>query len=434
MHSTGANRRTKGRWNIPDVGPRFGSTKLAAAAIRGALTLAVLSALLLIAARPAQAQTETVLYNFCSQPDCSDGGGPVAGLILDAQGNLYGTAERGGATSKTCPSGCGTVFEVTPGGTEKVLHSFSGKEDGHVPQAGLVRDASGNLYGTTLIGGTSKRGTAFKVAPNGTETVLYSFGGASGAFPSSGLVFDGQGNLYGTTSKGGHAAGEVFKIAPDGTETVLFAFIPGQGDGKFPYGGVVLDAQGNLYGTTAYGYGTGGHGYCRGGCGTVFALSPTGVETILYNFKGIKHNDGSYPNGVVRDAQGNLFGTTAYGGAGDEGTVFKVTPDGTETVLHSFAGGTDGAHPVAGLVLDAQGNLYGTAASGGDLSCGSGGGCGVVFEVTPAGAEKILHTFTGGMDGAYPYAGLVFDSQGNLYGTTVLGGSSGGGVVFEVTP
>ena len=263
MHSSGTNSRTKGRLNISAVGPRFGSTKLATLIIRSALTLAVLSALLLIAA-PAQAQTETVLYSFGSQT--GDGYGPVAGLIFDKAGNLYGTARAGGAYSN------GTVFELTAAGTEKVLYSFGSQPgDGQMPEAGLTFDKKGNLYGTTSGGGAYgiDEGTVFELTAAGTETVLYSFGGQpdDGSYLWAGLTFDKKGNLYGVTVDGGaHGGGTVFEVTAAGKEKNLYSFGSEAGDGNNPYGGLIFDKKGNLYGTTLWGGAYAG--------GTVFKLVP----------------------------------------------------------------------------------------------------------------------------------------------------------------
>src|SRR5271157_3231541 len=245
--------------------------------------------------------------------------------------------------------------------TESVLHSFPGSPDGANPYAGLVRDAQGNLYGTTVNGGAQAKGTVFKVDATGNETVLYSFTGAGGdgANPEAGLVPDAQGNLYGTTYAGGASnAGTVFKVDTTGNETVLYSFTGAGGDGAGPTGLLVRDAQGNLYGTTVFGGAS--------GKGTVFKADATGNETVLYSFTGAG-GDGANPEaGLVPDAQGNLYGTTDAGGASNAGTVFKVDTTGNETVLYSFTGaGGDGAGPTGLLVRDAQGNLYGTTVFGG---------------------------------------------------------------------
>ncbi|HKF50031.1 MAG TPA: choice-of-anchor tandem repeat GloVer-containing protein [Terracidiphilus sp.] len=315
------------------------------------------------------------------------------------------------------------------------LYSFTGGSDGSFPYGSLVVDASGNLYGTTYGGGGSVKcggcGVVFKVTPAGAESVLYSFSGFStgdGQNPLAGLVMSPSGNLFGTTSAGG-SGGTVFEVTPTGTETVLFPFSGGGSGGAFPAAGVIMDASGNLYGTTEFG---GASGF-----GTVFKLTPAGAETVLYSFAG--GGDGGFPSaGLVMDAAGNLYGTTSNGGnlsgcsASGCGVVFKVTPSGTESVLYTFSGGGDGGTPFAGLIMDSAGNVYGTTSAGGNLT-GCAGGCGVVFKVTPAGSESVLYTFTGGSDGANPAAGLLMDASGILYGTTSVAGADGFGTVFKVT-
>jgi uncharacterized repeat protein (TIGR03803 family) len=400
---------------------------------RCVLTMAVLFVLLMVALQPAQAQTETVLYSFCALPGCLDGSQPEGGLVVDTQGNLYGTTYAGGANRY------GTVFEAGPSGTESVLHSFAwGRTDGAYPWAGLVMDAAGNLYGTTYFGGPRpKAGTVFKVSPGGTKTVLYDFCAqkprcADGYHPRAGLIVDTLGNLYGTTWDGGtNDSGTVFKLSPSGTETILYSFCPQQPscpDGYYPTSGVVMDPNGNLYGTTSF---DGAHNG-----GTVFEVSQNGTETTLYSFCTQPHcADGTHPiAGVILDTKGNLYGTTSNGGAKSKGTVYEISPNGTETVLHSFClkppACTDGAHPKGGVILDAAGNIYGTTYSGGAY------GYGAVFEITPSGTETVLHSFNpaNGTDGSYPYAGVVMDTKGNLYGTTYSGGANGGGTVFQVVP
>ncbi len=394
----------------------------------GFMTLAALSVLLLVSVPPAHGQTETVLYSFQGSPDGAD---PLGALVLDKEGNLYGVTGEGGARFY------GTVFELTPQGTETILHSFGPNGgDGYDPLAGVVRDKKGNLYGTSIYGGAYGGGTVFKLTPSGSETILFSFGanGTDGYSPTAPVVLDKKGNLYGTTAKGGpHGAGTVFKLTRKGSETILHSFDAAIGDGSEPSGGVVLDKEGNLYGTTEFGgaYGC-GNGY---GCGTVFKLTPKGKETILHSFNN-NGTDGFYPlGGVVMDKNGNLYGTTLYGGAYSCfgygcGTVFELTPPGTETILYSLNrdNGTDGFNPFAGLVRDETGNLYGTTFFGGAYSDGT------VFEVTPSGTETILSSFGSNGDGHLPSGGLVLDKKGNLYGTTAKGGAYGYGTVYKVTP
>jgi uncharacterized repeat protein (TIGR03803 family) len=267
------------------------------------------------------------------------------------------------------------VFKLDTTGKETVLHSFSGAGgDGASPYGGVMMDGQGNFYGTTQAGGTSNCGTVFKLDATGKETVLYSFAGTGGdgSSPFAGVVRDGQGNLYGTTEGGGASGyGTVFKLDTTGKETVLHSFTLTVGDGGFPMTGLVLDAKGNLYGTTN----SGGRGI-DGGNGVVFKLDKAGRERVLYRFprtgaKGIR------PHGVVRDAQGNLYGTTVFHGAFGWGTVFKLAPTGKLTVLYNFTGGNaDGGDPYAGVVRDGQGNLFGTTSAGAI-------GYGTVFKITP---------------------------------------------------
>jgi uncharacterized repeat protein (TIGR03803 family) len=387
-------------------------------------------AVVLIAVQPAGAQTESVLYNFCAQSGCTDGFHPQAGLVRDPSGNLYGTTDEGGANAK------GTVFEVSPTGAESVLYSFCALPDctdGYHPLAGLVRDTNGNLFGTAFDGGAHDGGTVFEVNPSGTEAVLYTFcskpGCRDGYYPHADLVMDTNGNLYGTTQyRGANGGGTVFAVSPNGVETVLYSFCAQLNctDGSHPRAGLVRDTNGNLYGTT---YSGGANG-----AGAVFKVSPSGAETVLHSFCAQSGcTDGSHPRaGLVRDTKGNLYGTTYDGGANGKGTVFKVSPSGTETVLHSFctqSGCSDGSHPQAGLVRDQSGNLYGTTYAGGAKRRGT------VFEVSPNGTETVLHSFAAnGIDGYYPVAGLVLDDKSNLYGTTLSGGANGGGTVFQVVP
>ncbi len=330
----------------------------------------------------------TSLYSFSH--NTSDGRNPTIGpLIRDRAGNLYGTTQNGGDLN--CIAflirGCGTVFKLSPYGKETILHSFSGAPtDGATPLAGLVADSAGNLYGTTYVGGTGCNGqgcgTVYKITPSGTETVLYSFtGGADGSNPYYvDLVIDPAGNLYGTTvgggdlTCGGHGAGcgVVFKVDPTGKETVLHAFAGGT-DGGGPSSGLVRDSNGNLYGTATSG------GNCRG-CGLVFKVDPTGNETVLYNFTTEEVQPTLSASSLLLDPAGNLYGTTLYGGSLSDGTVFEVSSQGVYTMLHSFDV-NDGEFPVAGLVRDNAGNLYGTTSGGGNFSCSLG--CGVVFKITP---------------------------------------------------
>ena len=385
--------------------------------------------MMIITIRSMQAQTETILYNFTG---AGDGGEPLGALVRDAKGNLYGTTYGYGA------NGSGTVFKVSPSGTETVLYSFAGV-DGVNPASGLALDAKGNLYGTTTAGGASGKGTVIEVTSAGAEKVLHSFtGGADGSVPYAGVVFDTKGNLYGTTAAGGTSTkcaggcGTVFEVTFAGQEKVLHSFAGGP-DGAIPYAGLVLDAKGNLYGTTAVGGTSTNCPFTPSGCGTVFRVTPGGKEKVLYSFTG-GTADGAFPEaGLVIDSTGSLYGTTVYGGPSGAGTVFRLASSGKEKVLYSFTGGADGGYSYGGLVRDGSGNLFGTTYRGGD-STSCTGGCGTVFEVTSGGKEKVLYSFKGVPDGAYPAAGLIRDTKGNLYGATSAGGAVFGysGVMFRI--
>jgi uncharacterized repeat protein (TIGR03803 family) len=394
-----------------------------------------------------------VLYSFCAQSNCNDGENPQAGLLLDQQGNLYGTTYTGGPYNecgRQGGEGCGVLFKLTPEGKETVLHSFCARgypcTDGGNPLAGLTFDQKGNLYGTTEYGGAHGEGVAFKLTPEGKYAVLYSFCAhdncTDGYNPAAGMVLDQKGNLYGTTQMGGaYGAGVVFTLTPEGKETVLYSFCAHNNcaDGYGSVAGLVFDQEGNIYGTTEYG----GASNCYSGCGVIFKLTPEGKYKVLYTFcEQSGCTDGANPlAGLVLDQKGNLYGTTSNGGVSDCGgstcgVVFKLTPKGTETVLYSFcsqSGCTDGEYPAAGLVSGPKGNLYGTTASGGERFAG------VVFKLTPKGKETVLYSFCaqGGStctDGESPDAVLVFDQKGNLYGTTSNGGAYGSGTAFKLTP
>ncbi len=369
----------------------------------------------------AQAQTFTVLYTFTNT---AQGWQPEAAPILDAAGNLYGTTVFGGTAG-----GFGTVFKLDTKGNEVVLYSFAGEPDGEDPDGALVADQSGNLYGNTLYGGTAGGyGTVFKLAHTGKLTLLHSFASnPDGADPHGSLIGDPQGNGYGTTQFGGAAGGygTVFELNAKGQLAVLHSFA-GTPDGEDPEAGLVRDPAGNLYGTTVYG-GT------AGGFGTVFKLDKAGTLTLLHSFAGTPDGENPYA-GLVGDSAGNGYGTTKYGGtAGGFGTVFKIDRTGKFTLLHSFAGTPDGENPVAGLVVDPAGNVYGTTFYGGTS------GYGTVFEIDTTGKFILLHSFNDSPDGANPMGGLTLDAAGNLYGTTSDGGDlscgfSGCGTVFKVTP
>jgi uncharacterized repeat protein (TIGR03803 family) len=357
------------------------------------------------------------LYAFKGAPD---GAFPLAPLV-NVAGVFYGTTSQGGTATA---NGDGTVFSFAAG-TETILHNFSGVPDGLFPQAGLT-SANGTLYGTTPDGGANGNGSVYTIAPDGTETVVYSFGAAPDGVAPTGALVDVNGSLYGTTSAGGGTScasdfgcGTVFKIDPSGTETVVYRFAGGS-DGQFPAAGLLL-LNGSLYGTTFFG---GGNGCNFRGCGTVFKIDPTnGQESILYAFKGGKR-DGSNPSAGLIAIKRALYGTTSEGGHGGRGTVFRVSPKGNEKVLHFFSAGADGADPEAGLV-DVDGTLYGTTFAGGGRN-----GFGIIFAVTQDGTETILHTFSGVSDGANPAANMIA-VDGSLFGTTSKGGAPDAGTIFS---
>ncbi len=468
----------------------------------GTIIVAVAVTLMLAVCTLAQ-DPEKVLHTFSGGRDGAVGG---SHLVADSAGNLYGTALAGGNKSTKCEAstgflGCGVVFELTrtAHGTWKktVLHAFTAGKDGGVPTGGVILDSAGNLYGTTLFGGDHKPydcqaspgfppgcGVVFKLTPTPhgpwTETVLYTFtGGADGNEPWGNPTFDSSGNLFGTTSIGGntgcgsYGCGVVFKLTPGNggpwTESVLYAFNAGR-DGGYPYSdGVTFDSQGNLYGVAKFGGDLSVN--CQGvpGCGVVYQLAPAPSgpwsETVLHAFTGGR--DGASPLfGVTLDSGGNVYGATLWGGdvsgpncLGGEGydappgcgVVYELA-QGTwkERVLYSFTGGSDGANDFSPVIFDSIGNLYGNTGYGGDLAaqnpaCYDGNqpvGCGVVFKLTPTGhgpwTESVLYTFTGGNDGAGPESNLLFDSAGNLYGVAENGGNNsecggyGCGVVFEL--
>ena len=374
------------------------------------------------------AQTLTTLHSF----DVTDGEDPIAGLIQATDGNFYWTTEIGGA------HGYGAVFKITPTGKLTTLYSFcsqSGCADGERPYGVLVQATNGDFYGTTFFGGANCTdeacGTVFKITPSGTLTTLYSFcsqsGCTDGSLPLGTLIQATNGDLYGTTETGGtcvftQGCGTVFKITPSGVLTTLYRFCAQTNcpDGEEPYAGLVQAANGNFYGTTEYG-GT------ETLAGTVFKITPSGTLTTLYSFCSQSGfcTDGESPTGtLVQAANGNFYGTTLSGGADLAGTVFKITPSGTLTTLHTFSG-TDGQDPEA-LVQATNGNLYGTTFSGG------ANGDGTIFEITPNGTLATLHMFDG-TDGENSGAGLVQATNGNFYGTTEDGGVNGDGTVFSLS-
>jgi len=409
----------------------------------GVLTLAV--AFLLAPITWAQGNYK-VLHSFEGTPNAGE---PSGGVIFDASGNLYGMTTGGGGPDCTQYNGCGTVymlgFNSDGSWTESVLHSFTGKADGGTPWVtSLTFDQVGNLVGSTFWGGergcaaNHGCGTLFMLSPTGdgdwTETVLHSFSGSKdGANPAGDVMFDTAGNLFGTTELGGaYGDGVAFAATPsDGkwADRVLHAFTGGK-DGAQVVSGFTMDGQGNLYGTARSG---GNYG-----AGVVFRATPTPTgwsKTVIYEFRG--GSDGSTPQGdLTIGSDGNLYGMTRAGGSScDCGTVFRLTQQlsgsWTKEILHTF-NGNDGSTPWAGVVTDSEGNLYGTTYYGGT------GPSGVVFELTQnidgTWTETVLHNFSGAEDGGNSQAAVTLDPQGDIYGTTRYGGAYGHGVVFEITP
>jgi uncharacterized repeat protein (TIGR03803 family) len=389
--------------------------------------------------------TYRLAYNFPM------GSAPSSGLTIDAAGNAYGTTFSGG------PAKAGTVYEVSSTSGYHLLYAFDGRDGAH-PQGSLIFDSAGNVYGTTLDGGARNSvcgnegcGVVFELSPSANggpwiQTVLYSFcsqpGCSDGENPAAGVIFDSAGNLYGTTESGGIAwncCGTVFELTPaesGWTEKILYSFgFPN--DGRVPEGGLIFDLSGNLYGTTV------GGGQFSGN-GTVFELSPTGnswTEAILYVFQ--SQHDAAGPNaGLIFDADGNLYGTAASGDGPIVGAVFELSPSSsgswTETLLHKFSGGSDGAAPMASLVFDSSGNLYSTTMHGGTKQACTGiyDGCGTVFKLSPqAGgwSESLIRFPANGQGGYWPASPVGLDSADNIYGTTTSGGKDSGGIVFRIT-
>jgi len=394
--------------------------------------------LCLVAARPAQAQTYTVLHSFTGAP--SDGAFANGELVQDAAGNLYGTTSEGGTHND------GTVFKLDPGGVVTILHSFDFANDGVQPAGGLLLDAKGNLYGTTPEGGHGGQGTVFRIDTDDVFKTLYSFkGGSDGGWPRSRLVTI-NGDLYGTTTLGGdlsecggEGCGTIFKLSGS-TETVLYNFSGGT-DGARPQG-LIRDAAGNLYGVAEYG------GIGAGtGAGTVWKLDINGAFVGLYAFTG--GSDGGTPQGrLVRDnTNGTLRGVTWVGGdpVCNCGVVFSVDLSGHETVIHKFFGYGGGGLPFVGL-LDVDGILYGTTSDGGDLNCNhdmNPRGCGVLYQIGKTGQYDVIHSFEGATEGDAYYnlfGGLSLGTDGSIYGATYFGGTGtckdypGCGVIFKYTP
>ena len=384
------------------------------------------------------AQTFTTLYSFCAETGCADGQSPGASLVQATDGNLYGTTRSGGA------NGDGAVFRISPSGTLTTLYSFcslAGCVDGESPDAGLVQATNGDLYGTAGSGGAKGFGTVFRITLAGSLSTLHSFcsqsGCADGDSPYGGLVQASNGYLYGTTSFGGaHGEGTIFRTTPGGTLTTVYNFCSQSkcADGFDPSGVLVQGTNGDLYGTTQA-------GGASKGKGTVFQITPSGALTSFYSFCANESypygcEDGYQPwAGPIQGLDGNLYGTTNAGGSANlAGTVYQLTPSGMLTTLHIFcalAECADGNFPFAGLVQGTDGNLYGTTSGGGAYAS-----YGTVFQITPQGTLTTLYSFcaeSGCADGAVPFGGLIQDTNGTFYGTTLADGAYGGGTVFSVS-
>ena len=416
----------------------------------------LLSAFLLLAFSlepvPATAQSFSVLHTFT---DGADGALPVAGMIMDQAGNLYGTAMSGGTggCSDNGPPGCGTIFELKQHNNSYIfnpLYSFVGRTDGAAPQARLTIGPNATYYGTTY-GGCVGFGVVFNAGPLPTplrtpllqfhESVLdcfAGFGGGDGGNPRGPVIFDQAGNIFGTTSTGGiNAEGTVFELSPAGggtyTEKLLYSFcppaLPPCPDGQTPLDGVVFDSAGNIYGTTL--------GGGSNNSGVVFELSPSGAgwtERVIYSFQG--PNDGENPqSGVAIDNAGNLYGNTAEGGSDGGGTIYELSPNGSNWNFNVLYNSPFGSYPVDRVTFDSSGNLYETTVNGGY-------GYGEVLELARSGNNWTyvdLYDFTNGIDGSYPYGSVVLDSSGNVYGTAENGGNNtcynghGCGVVWKIT-
>lgn len=412
--------------------------------LKPAVVLAIMLVPAMAGVQLAQAQTFVPIHSFTGPT--SDGQAPLAGVVRDGNGTVYGTTYQGGAFYG------GGVFRVTKSGSESLLYSFQSSNDGSGPRGGLVRDAAtGTLYGTTQSGGNTTNcsggcGTVFELKPHSSgwqESVIYSFlgGKKDGCFPMGDLFRDKAGNLYGTAGIcGTEGFGIVFKLTPKAggkwKETVLYNFLGGS-DGGYATGGVIMDPKGNnLYGVTSQG----GTGDCGGyGCGVVYKLSKSGKNyQVLYNFAG-GTTDGCLIESTetpAMDSAGNLYGTTDHCGASNYGNVWELIKKDNyaESVLYNFAGGaTDGANPYVGVILDAKGNLFGDTTAGGTYNGGT------VFSLKPnkgGWTEKVLHSFAVS-DGQYP-AGVLLLHAGHFYGTAAIAGNSnctgGCGTVWELTP
>jgi len=407
------------------------------------MTLTATTALVVAAmtgGHPAAAATRATTSVIFSFDGSSLGGYPDSDLVMDAAGNLYGSAVEGGTANG------GVVFELTSGPsgwTQTILHNFTGELDGAEPYGGVTLDARGNVYGTAVTGGTGGGceggcGVLYELTQSGglwTENVIHTFtGGADGPGPGGGVTIDASGNVFGTTPTGGSfGLGVIYEASPKGagwTFRVIHPFTGGRDGATGAKGRLTLDARGTLYGVATAG------GQYGSGVAYRLAETPGGKWRLkaLYQFQG--EPDVGFPYGALAfDAKGNLFGTSYYDGANEVGGVYELspTPSGPwkERVLYSFAGSPDGASSISGLVFDAAGNMYGTTSEG-------GAGKGTIFELSPNGdgtwTESVAYSFAGAPDGAFPYDGMLGDGVGNFFGATVHGGTDDEGAVYQFTP
>ena len=356
------------------------------------------------------AGAESVLYALSDAND--DGAVPYGNLLWGSDGNLYGLSYVGGH------NGLGAAFRIAPDGSETLLHSFGSPGDGANPHGSLIQANDGNLYGVTAYGGAFGHGVVFMLTASGTETVLYSFGaGADAQDPYGSLLQASDGRFYGLSVHGGSfGLGTVFVISPDGTEAVLHSFGSGT-DGQTPFGSLTQGSDGNLYGMTSAGgvYGS----------GIVFRTTLQGAETVLHAFGAL--SDGASPEGsLIQASDGNFYGMTRDGGTNGTGTVIEISADGTESVLVSLGSGSDGANPFGDLLQASDGNLYALTRNGGAT------GAGAVLQLSLSGTESVRYSFAAGSDGGFPYGSLTEGADGTLYGMTSSGGASDLGTVFEL--
>jgi len=401
--------------------------------------LAIFAAITILVSGARAASTTTVIYSFLGD---TDGEYADTDLVTDSAGNIYGTTVQGGTSSS------GTVFQVTPSGVHTVIYSFTGGKDGGEPYKGVTLDAQGNIYGTAGVGGMyvgpcvdTGCGTVFKLTNSGGTwnfAVIHSFtGGSDGWGPGAGVTVDSQGRVFGMTPVGGsNNAGVIYQLKSDSSgnwrEKIIHSFTGGKDGLGGSAGRLLPDGAGGFYGACTAGG--------LNGNGVVFQLSPgtNGSWRLkpLYPFKGMP--DAGFPyGGLLLDKSGNLYGTSYYDGANDLGAVYKLTNTNgtwTESVLYSFKGGSDGNSPISNLVFDSAGNLYGTTSEGGSARCL----CGTIFKLTPGSGgtwtESVAHRFTGPPDGAFVYNGMVVDSAGNFYGATVHGGTANEGAIYKFVP